>query len=739
MRYVGPAVLGSLFAVSTAQAHEGDVPTARATWTDRPPTIDGLLDDAQWQNAIAYDNFIERKPHLRGTPPNQTTFRVLLDAEAIYIAIDCRDLQPETVRARTLNRDDFGIFSDDAISVKLDTGHDHRTTYGFAINAGGGKLDYRGVNESDFRVEFDAVWQGAAVRTSDGWSAEFGLPLSEIGIDPADPPARIGLNLSRDHSSSNATYDWALMPPPFSPVAASIYGHLDGLDELRNHDVGSTNEYALIPYALGGYRRDLNDDGRLDDEALFSGGFDATARLGGNWGAHLTFNTDFAQVDLDNQVVNLSRFGLFLPEKRDFFLSDVDLFSFGLGGESQPFYSRRIGLQSGEEVPILTGAKVVGGGSTRIGVLHVATRPQDEVPWTSNLIARGQTDLGDSGSNVGLLFAHRQSLELEDDRNVVIGVDGAWRGREVPLLISTFAMGSVTGPAASAGQIATGGEGTGTFADRVAPGAGVNVSLRDELVRPAMYYAYYHPELRADLGFLRRVGIHKAGLSVDVEPRIGAGGIEKVAGGGFGSVTASALADGILEWFLGYYGAVTSDTGYYGRAELRYGRESVTEPFEVGRDTVIPVDDYTNWSVALSGYTPSTYAIHANGLFVAQRYYDSLRLRGGGGVQLVPTDLFRLEVGAEYNHVDFDSLLQNDFGSFVLNGRTTFGFTTTLGLDVYGGYNLLGDLLQIQSRLRWIYAPGSDLFIVYQLNLDDDDWSTRFTSMIVKTSYRFDL
>ncbi len=723
----------------TASAAEPQAKRVRAELLGGKLSIDGKLDEPAWQKARKHGDFVERQPKLRGKPPVETRFSVLFDQEALYVGIWCRDDQPDRIAARTRGRDDFSLFRDDAVSLKIDPTDDKRTTIGFAINPAGGKLDYRGIDESDFRVEFDAVWQGAAARTTDGWSAELRIPYDALGIDPAAPPERLGFNISRDHSRRTATYDWALLPPPFSPIAASRYGDLVGLVPPEGAARGTRlRNLTITPYALGGLRRETDDaSSPLESQALYNAGLDLRGEIG-RWRGQLTLNTDFAQVDLDDQVANLSRFGLFVPEKRGFFLNDLELLSFGKEGSAQMLYSRRIGLSDDGELPIVGGLKLVGRPHRRfrLGALQVTTRPGADMPWTSNAVLRGLLELG-GGSNAGLMITHRQSLENTEDRNLMIGIDGAWRGgKKLPLLVETFAVGSLTGSQASAVQVAAGGEGSGDYADKLAPGATIKIALRDELVRPTLHYAYYHPELRGDLGFFRRVGVQSASASLELVPRIGKRGLERVNAGGYGGLLSAAEGDSLLDYHGGGFAALKWNKGYSLGVNAYYAVETVDDSFTVGRDTEIPAGSYEGANVSIFGGTPGTKSLSTNGQLFWRDYYGGQLLGTAGGVSWLPAALLRLDVGYNYAHASFQQL--PSFDTLVLNGRFTFGFSSRLGLKVSTGYNLLDDLVQLQSRLRWIYGPGRDLFLVYQVDLDDDTARPRFVSMIAKTQFRID-
>jgi hypothetical protein len=712
-------------------------PEARAVLIETAPIIDGRLGDPAWLDAPVFGDFVERQPTLSAVPPVKTTFKIVLDAKAIYFAIRCFDDQAGEIQARARSRDSDAIFRDDAISVKVDATLDGRTTLGFVLNPNGAKLDYRAIDDVTFGTEFDTRWEGAAAIDDEGWTAELRIPYSSLGIDASHPPARIGLNFSRDHARRNATYDWAILAPPFSPVTASRYGSMVGLGALSKV-VGesSTTTLEVIPYALTGLRRVQGESTDLDDETLLNGGVDIKTKVGGVHG-HVTINTDFAQVDLDNQVVNLTRFGLFQPEKRDFFLEDFEVFNFGRVQQAQMLYSRRLGLSDDGELPILAGTKVVGRASkdVRYGLLQVTTRPRDGAPWTSNTAGRVLYELG-GGSNAGVMMTHRQSLDESNDRNLMLGFDATWRGREVPLVLSTFTMGSVTGAEAGEPQTATGGNGAPTD-NRLASGGGASLAYKHQLVQPSINYAYYQPELRGDLGFFERTGVQRGDGGLNIEPRIDAGGLSKLEFGGTGTVLSDERATQLLDWRATGYSELYWDAGYRVGVFVTHRFETVLGPFPVGRETEITAGEYNMWVASIEASTPQAYALSAQTMLTGRDYYGGTLLEASLSTSWAPAALVRFDVGGLYDHVTFDDL--PDFQSLVINGRVNFGFTKTIGLRLFGGYNLLSDVVQIQSRLRWIYAAGSDLFVVQQVNLDDDAWTPTNVSLVAKTSFRWSL
>ena len=733
------ALLIGVLLASSATGHAQKTPTVQSKFSADTFKVDGRLDEDAWKKAARNSNFVERKPRLGQAPAERTEFAVRFDGAALYVAVWCFDRQPRTIRAKTRQRDSFAIFRDDAISLKIDPGHDHRTTHGFALNPGGARLDYRGVNESSFLVEYDALWQGAARRTPLGWTAEFRIPFVALGIDPRTPPRRIGFNLSRDHSRRNATYDWALLAPPFSPVAASRYGHLEGLHRLpallKGQALAGGSRFALVPYVLGGFRQ-ARDAGSLETDGVFNAGLDARAVLGGGFRMQATINTDFAQVDLDEQVVNLDRFGLFLPEKRDFFLRDVETFNFGRSEHAQLLYTRRIGLFSGEEIPLLGGLKLVGRPSsrTKIGLLQTITRAEASRPWESQSVMRGRYEFG-AGSHAGLMLTHRQSLEqTADDRNSAVGLDGAWRGKKRPILVEAYAMLTMTGARASDAASAVGQP--KPSADKPAPGAGGTVFWRGRLIRPYVQYAYCHRDLRADLGFIKRVGVHDIVSGIEIEPRIERWGIEKIIAEVYGGAVID-LAGELLDWSAVASLSLRWDAGFNLSFIGQRLVETVQAPFSPAPNATINAETYRMNYLQAVLITPSVLPVNLELYLTLRDYYGGAMLIFRGVVEARPTRLFRFELGAEHSQARFSNDPASNFHTSIINGRVGFALTSDLQLDSYAAWNSLARLVRLQSRLRWRYRGGSDIFLVYQHDLDESAKKTLFQSLQLKVTFRW--
>lgn len=721
----------------TSAEPRGDVPVAHAVATPAPPIIDGRLDDPIWQTAPKNRGFIERKPQLRGAPPVDTWFAVAFDADALYIAVWCGDDQPAAIKARSSTRDSFSVFSDDAISIKLDPTHDRRTTVGLVMNPVGARLDYRGVNEKDFRREFDTVWRGKAAIVGAGWGAEFAVPWTSLGIDVRQPPERIGLNLSRDHPRRNATYDWALMPPPYSPVSASLYGHLDGLERLAaltNKPGGGVDAagqggsggrtISLIPYVRTGF---VDEGGRKRSDAR---GLDVLMRSGGAR-TRLTVNTDFSQVDVDDQVLNLTRFDLFMPEKREFFVRDVDLFSFGRSGRAQGFYSRRIGLDAQwAPVPIIAGVKDVRAfGRTQTGVIAVQTAgPADSAlrlrGGDTNVVVRPlHRFIG--GSTIGGLAT--MSRRGGGALNATVGADVTLRGREQPLLVEASAVASTDR------DRGVGADGA-VLEDQLAGGGTLDVTWRGLVWRPWLGYSFFGRDFRSELGFYRRVGVHRLDGGLVYEPRL-KGTLEKLTvdtwTSGILRPAGSVLDAGVgnettLTWKAGWWMSVTGDAT----------RLTVQQPFNVGGDALIVPGEYDDSRVGFGLGSPWVRTVGTSLRVHRQRFFGGTMLQASPSLIIRPGGLLRIEAGAALQSVDVP-VVGGQFVSVLINGRAAIGFSPDLNLDLYAGWSRVTSRIPIQARLRWTWRRASDVFLVYQANLVDDDASVAFQSLQVKVTLRY--
>jgi hypothetical protein len=460
--------LACLCLASSAAAQQGPKKQLQAQrLADGSIVIDGKLDEPVWAQAQAGEDWVERTPSPGAAPKVPTFVRVLYDRDAFYVGVRAEFLPGDALRADTLMRDVSRIWQDDALTIKFDVRHDRSSSVIFVVNPAGAQLDGVAVdNGRIFRREFDAVWESAAHVDNSFWSAELRIPMAALGLQAGEGERVLGFNVSRQDNARYATYDWSALPPELGAWAATHYGELHGVK-----DVAGGSPFTLMPY----FRYAAPSDPESDFRGGYKLGGDLRLRVGDDTWTELTVLTDFAQVDADDQVVNLDRFPLFFPERRPFFLSGLEVFEFGESGAAQLLFTRRIGRDAqSNQVPILGGLKAYGShGAFDYGVLQVVTddiltdvprrdangkRVPAGTPAASWTVGRLRANFAHPGY-VGLMVGLRDDVDLplHDDKvqispyaHLSLGADSLVRALDDRLEVSGFVAYTRSEAAASA-------------------------------------------------------------------------------------------------------------------------------------------------------------------------------------------------------------------------------------------------------------------------------------------------
>ncbi len=690
---------------------------------DPPIVIDGVLDEPAWLRATPGRGFVERTPVREGGPPVETEFRVLFDEKALYVGVEMGLESGEVPRAFERRRDNFRIFSDDTISLKFDVRRDKRATIGFVVNAAGARMDYVSVDRGDFRVEFDVVWDVEVRVTETAWFAEFRIPVLALGLPDREGERVLGLNLSRDHNLRVATYDWSFLPPELGPTYAERYGVVRGVEGV----VGG-RPLTLIPFATAGYRRDDRSRFPADTPWTVSGGGDVRMRLGEDSWLEATVLTDFAQVDLDDQQVNLDRFPLFFPEKRPFFLTGLDVFEFGDEGGAQQFFSRRIGLdENALEVPLYFGAKSYGrSGRLRFGVLDVVTG-DSTTNWG---VGRLRYNFGET-SYVGALLTSFYDFEAEESETG-IGLDATYRGFDERLQLSSFVATLI---------------GDDGVASRETSAGNLSVAWRGEHWRPQVSSTWVGPDYTPRTGFVRRTGVSVTELSVPYVRQ----------------ATRKERLGGLREWEVRPFGGITTDDDFErtvlrnagGEGGLRWRNGVAVSTYALVEEDVvddafalpanpdvrIEADTYRSNEIGLGAEVSSqnnpfgsVSASYNDGYFGGERFTAD----GSAGVAFGPW--VRLSAGVFAAWLDLPAA--EPFVSTAVNSTVSFTPNTTVLVDVTGQWNTTTEQVSVLSRFRWRFRPGSDLFVVYRDRYGEDRTGVfapgQARSVIAKLVWRFD-
>ena len=367
------------------------------------PQIDGRLDEEVWLQAAVIDEFVQQEPAEGEPATERTVVRLLYDAQALYIGVEAYDTEPDGVIATEMRRDSLRLLDEDNFQVILDTFHDRRSGYMFVTSPLGAKLEqqvaeegeggWRGRNSNNVNINWDGVWDVVSHRTADGWVAEIAIPMVTLRF-PRTEQQVWGVNFMRNIRRKNEQVFWAPISKEYTLTRVSLAGTMTGIT-----GVNRGMDLRLTPYALAGGRQDRLERG-FDGSGFNNYGLDVKYGIASGLNLDLTLNTDFAQVEVDEQQVNLTRFPLFFPEKRDFFLENAGMFNVGARGSgfgrmADLFFTRRIGLSDrGQPIPIVGGARLTGKVNRHnVAAMNITTQSAFGNPGDSFFVGRYSRDI----------------------------------------------------------------------------------------------------------------------------------------------------------------------------------------------------------------------------------------------------------------------------------------------------------------------------------------------------------
>jgi len=673
------------------------------------PVIDAVLDEAAWAEAEPLTPLRQVEPVAGAEPSERTEVRIVYDARSLFLGIRCFDREPALIRATQMKRD-ANLDPDDRVEILLDTFLDRRNAFWFQIGAAGSKGDALVTkNGSQFNKQWDTIWYALARVDAEGWLAEIEIPFASINFEP--DTTVWGLNLVREIRRRSESARWASPDPRFSFFSVANAGTLSG---TRGLEQGLGLD--VKPFALGTFARDSAAD---DTDWMGDAGLDAFYKLSPSTKLSLSVNTDFAKTEVDERQVNLTRFPLFFPEKRDFFLEDSGVFFFGpsagFGRQSDviPFFSRRIGLDDeGAEVPLLAAAKITGQtGSYSFGLLDVQT-DESAVLDGRNLFAGRFSKNVLEQSDVGLIWTHGDPLA--DERSDTMGVDFNYRTDEFlddrSLRLSAYAL--------KTDSEGVSGDDTAWHASAAYP--------NDEIEVRASFTSIGE-DFDPALGFVPRTGIRKYSGEIEYSPRLYSSirqlrfGFEPTWITNTSGDTETAEFDFVpfgVEWESG------------DRFDLRVSRvtENLDEDFDIQDDVVVPLDDYdfvrhgASFRSSDKRDLAAVVAVTTGGFFdgSAGDYYVELDWRPSA----------RMLYGLAYSINDV-RLPGGDFSVHLARLRADFLFDPDTSWSSFVQWDDESNSLSLNSRLWWIIEPGNELFLVLNHGWDVVDSSLSPTSIDV--------
>ncbi len=693
-------------------------PTLRVSSLEGDLKLDGRLDERQWYNGSAIGGLTMVEPTEGGDLAGHTEIRVLVDHKSIVIGVMCQDPDPAGIVSFSKARDSE-LRDEDHIKLILDTFLDGRTGYIFALNPSGARYDALVANQGEGEnSDWDAIWEAATHRGANGWSAEIRIPIQSLGFQSGLD--QWGFNAERRVQRLQETSRWASPSRDARISQASRAGRLTDLPEF-DYGLGLTVRPALVS-GLHKPAREVETDGRLDPS------LDVSQRLGSNLLASATVNTDFAETEVDTRRTNLTRFSLFFPEKRSFFLAGADIFDFGIGLRTfrnvdlLPFHSRRIGLFESRTVPINAGGKVSGRiGNTSLGALAVQTRSVDSLVPSStmgsmrikqNVLAESSigaiATVGDPEGRPGAYTvgadATFQTSRLGGDKNFIIGVWGLATGRE------------------------------GLEGDRKALGG--KIDYPNDTWDVALTYKWIGDGFDPSLGFVPRPGVQMWSGGLNYRLRPSWSWVRWM----LHELRPTLVTDlsGVWESYRVFTAPVNwlFESGERFEFNIAPEGERLREPFEIAPGVVIPPGEYSWVRYRLEGDLAAKRVVSGRVSWWFGEFYDGSLHQISVRVAVKPSATANLEISGERN---VGSLQAGDFTQDLVSMRLQINFSPDLQLNSLVQYDNDSRIVGTNTRMRWTFNPYGDAFLVYNHNVANlpDDWALESNQLLIKVQYAF--
>lgn len=677
------------------------VRSAAATPTNAEITIDGVLDEPVWQSSPTIGELVQRLPTAGARPTQKTDVTILYDTDNLYIGVMCYDTEPDKVLGSQMARD-ASLNPDDRISILLDTFRDQSNAFYFSTNPAGALVDGLIFANGETNEDWDAIWIVRTKRTDQGWSAEFAIPIKTLSF-PGDRQVW-GFNISRTVQRTLEEVRWtgARFQTQFFQVSEA-----GELTNLRNLEQGVGLD--VRPFVAG---RWLHDPATGKDTILGKPGLDAFYNITPSMRLSVTANTDFGETQVDSRQINLTRFSIFFPERRSFFLQDAGVFNFATtgveppggipspGAEIFPFFSRRVGLINGQEVPIDYGVKLTGKtGRTEVGMLNVRTRAALGVDDKNLFVGRVRQNFWEQ-SYVGLLATGGNPDAPEDSSTF---------GADVRLATSDF-LGTKRNMLVNAYGLKTN---TGGVEEKNAS-YGFAAHYPNDRFAGQVIWREIQENFDPALGFVQRRNVRMLRLGGSFNPRPKkSSGIQQMFHDVFytrftrldnGEVETWKLYMTLADWHF------LSGDSLHSLFDLNPTYERLFEPFEISPGVILPPGEYR--------FTPiRVFFTSAQKRRLQGSFGMSFGNFWSGKAETVETGLRyqlppRFSISFNTNQT-FARLPQGNFIARIFSTELNYNFSPFFSIANLAQFDNRSGNLGLQSRVRWTLEPGNDFFFIF--------------------------
>ena len=727
------ACLGCLFFPLYGNDH-GQLKIAEVTEISSPITLDGVLDESVWASAKKLDDLIQRIPDTGQVVSEKTEVILLRDTDNLYVGVIAYDSEPDKIIGTTMARD-ASLRSEDTVTIILDTFHDQRNAYYFATNPVGSMSDALIYGSQHFNNDWDAIWDVRTQLTDQGWTAEFSIPFKSLNFP--ENSDTWGFNIRRNilRKIEESIWSGASVESTFLNVSnAGALTNMTGLKQGIGLDVRPFLATSL-----------LHSKNTGDDDFDFEPGLDVFYNITPSLKLSGTINTDFGETEVDARQINLDRFSLFFPEKRSFFLEDIGVFNFAstvpegppgapdADADIIPFFSRRIGLFRGAEVPIEVGAKLTGRvGQTEIGFLGVMAGEtildSDGDPIlvedTELFVGRVKQNFWEE-SYVGGIFTHGDPAP---------GLESKTYGADVMLSTSEF-LGYPRNFRLSAFGLKSDNE--GVEGEDMAFGAAAHYP--NEIWEGILAYSEIEKDFDPSLGFVQRNNVRMYRIGGNYNPRpVDFLNVEDMIHSVY-YTRFESLENGQLEsstfdvdWFHWHFKSGDSIHSF-----MNYNRdeEQLFEPFEISDGVVLPVGRYKMDQFSLFLASARKRPLYASlGVTFGDFWSGSgEQVRASFVYKLPPR--FTLDTSIRYT---FANLPEGKFTARVFTTNLDFSLSPRLSFSNLVQYDNRSRNLGLQSRIRWTPKPGNDLFLSFNQGwINESMGSLRFVAADTKIATKF--
>jgi hypothetical protein len=703
--------------------------SANIYFTANPPAIDGEINEREWGNSHLFQNFWDHWPNDDQLAEYQTRVKLTYDNEYLYVAAELEDDHEENI-IQTLKRDsEHDFWRSDGFAVVLDPQNNQSNGYIFGVNAAGAQIDGLLSAESG-RTNTDLNWNNAWIsevkKTEKGWNVEMAIPFKSIKYGKK---SEWGINFMRNDMKRNVYSTWTRIPLNFQGIDLGRMGTVR-LSDIPENQGGKV---FLMPSTISGMNRDF--EAGMGNEWNANMGLDAKIAVSNALNLDVTVNPDFSQVEVDRQVTNLSRFSIYFPEKRSFFLENSDLFS-NLGvHEARPIFTRNIGYKDGETVPILLGARLSGNVTEnfRMGLMNVQTGTKSGMSSENFSIAAVQQRVLKRSVLKGF-FVNRQGTGngsfQPDEFNRVAGVefdylseDGKWRGKS--LYHKSFNPENFN---------------QSTFLN-----AGISYNSREYYA--SLYFYDLGRNYLTEVGFTPRIYNYDASRDTIIRR----GYKEIYARGGYKLYSKSSQIsnhhiDVYSRTYFNQNGSLNErdlKLSYYlnfkdmSRIDARLANMQINLPYStylISADKPLPATGYNYSSVMLGYRTPTQYEFYGSLMGEYGGFFNGTKLTLGTELNYRTQPWGNFGINYRFNNVE----LAPGYGVqdiHLIGTRAEIAFSKAMFLTSFLQYNTQIENFNINVRFQWRYRTMSDIYLVVTNNYNSYDFTQRDFGVILKLNY----